>query len=69
MKDIPLSRTWGLDIWKDYVSGENEVEVFERNCGEGQAMAAGPSCRFNGKNVPCFVGVSLKASITAELLL
>jgi hypothetical protein len=55
MKYIPLNWTWGIDIRKNLISGENEVEVFERNCGDVQVMAGGPKCCFNGKDVPCFV--------------
>jgi hypothetical protein len=31
-------------------------------------MSGGPQCFFKGKNIPCFTGCSLKASITSQLL-
>jgi len=31
-------------------------------------MSGGPTCTFQGKQIPCFYGTSPKASITTELL-
>jgi hypothetical protein len=32
-------------------------------------MSGGPKCRYNGKEIPYFLGASPKASITSELLM
>jgi hypothetical protein len=44
------------------------IKISESNCGDGKMMQGGPKCTFSGKNVPCFVGTSPKASITSQLL-
>lgn len=65
---LPINWRFGIDIRKDLIDGSSEVEIFEKNCKEGQAMEGGPTCFFNGEKIPCFVGSSPKASITSDLL-
>lgn len=65
---IPLSWKFGIDIRKNLIDNTSEVEILKSNCSEGQAMCGGPKSYFNGKEIPCFVGASPKASITSELL-
>jgi hypothetical protein len=69
VKDIPLSWKNGIDVTRKPEGGNTTVEVYENNRHEGQAMSCGPTCRFNGNFLPCFVGTSPKASITTELLI
>jgi hypothetical protein len=66
--DIPLSWKMGINIRQDIVTGEARYGTFKANYGEGQACTGGPKCQYNGKELPCFVGCSPKASITSELL-
>jgi hypothetical protein len=70
IEKLPLTWKMGIDITKDLQTGETGFEVYERNGEEngGGAMIGGPTCYFNGKYLPCFVGCSPKASITSELL-
>jgi hypothetical protein len=58
----------GIDITKDIENGTTNYELFEKNYGEGKLMPGGPTCRFNGKDIPCFVGCSPKSCITPEML-
>lgn len=67
-KDIPMNWKYGIDITKFLDDNGVQAELFERNCGPGQAMAGGPTCFFRGKEIPTFVGTGPKASITSKLL-
>jgi hypothetical protein len=67
--DIPLSLKFGIDITKPADrSGTTKAEIFERNCGEDKMLCGGPKCFHNGKEIPCFIGCSPKASITSQML-
>jgi hypothetical protein len=69
IEEIPLSWRYGIDITKSVHHHEGEdIEIFIKNSGEGTAMAGGPSCSFRGKEIPCFVCTSPKASISSQLL-
>jgi hypothetical protein len=65
---LPISWTMGININKDILTGIDNVETFSINQGKGKAMEGGPICFFNGKNIPCFIGASPKASITSTML-
>jgi hypothetical protein len=67
IEDIPVNWKLGIDETKNMVSGEMNVETYNINVDNG-VMTGGPTCRFNGKELPCFVCASPKASITRELL-
>jgi hypothetical protein len=58
----------GINIQKDIHTGETQYKTSKQNYGEGKACTGGPKCKYNGKEIPCFVGCSYKASITAEML-
>jgi hypothetical protein len=66
--EIPISLKLGIDIRKDIETGNNNYETFENNYGKGKTMGGGPTCRYLGKEIPCFVGFSPKAYITSEML-
>jgi hypothetical protein len=69
VSELPIKWIFGLDIMKNVESGENEVEVFQNNFSEGKAMGGGPTCRYNGVDIPClFVLHQRVASITTKLL-
>jgi hypothetical protein len=67
IEQIPYNWRYGIDITKNALAGEG-IDLFCRNAGEGLAMQGGPSCFFQGKEIPCFVCTSPKASITSQLL-
>jgi hypothetical protein len=66
--ELPIAWKLGIDIRKDIASGETTYELIKANYGEENAMAGGPKCTYQGKEIPCFVGCSPKASITSEML-
>lgn len=69
IKDIPLTWKWGIDITKPANNnGKCQADLFEDNCGEENIISGGPKCTFRGKEIPCFVGSSKKASITSQML-
>ena len=68
ISSMPNILKFGLDRKKEFINGETDYEMFEKNFGNEKAMPGGPQCFVNGKHVPCFVGCSPKASITSELL-
>ena len=69
VKDIPLNWKWGIDITKTAdVTGKCSAELFEDNCSEDGVICGGPKCTFRGKELPCFIGSSKKASITSQML-
>jgi hypothetical protein len=67
--EIPLSVRWGIDTSKPLNGGRTEVELFENNCGVGQAMQGGPVCNYKGKDVHCFVGTSEDGKLNSQILL
>jgi hypothetical protein len=67
MKDIPVSWTMGIDILKDVVTGETDVQTYNLNVKNG-VTSGGPKCRFQGKDISTFVCCSPNASITSDLL-
>ena len=45
------------------------IQIFsKKNSGVGKQFPGGPTCRFRGKDVPCFCRWSKKGGITAEIL-
>jgi hypothetical protein len=67
--EIPLSVRWGLDTSKPLNGGRTEVELFENNCGAGQAMQGGPVCYFKGMEVNSFIGTSVDGKLNSQILL
>jgi hypothetical protein len=56
----------GIEDWgEDQISG---ILTEENMRGLNKILPCGPTCEFNGKIVPCFVGWSSKGSITSALL-
>ena len=69
IKELPITWKWGIDITKSAnKDGKCNAELFENNCGEEKIISGGPMCTFKGKEIPCFVGSSKKASITSQML-
>ena len=44
----------GLDLLAETVGNVSDIDFFEKNCGPGKRFPGGPTCRFRGKDVPCF---------------
>jgi hypothetical protein len=69
VEEIPISWKWGIDITKNVDNnGTCQAELFDQNCGEDKIICGGPKCTFQGKDLPCFIGTSPKASITSQML-
>jgi hypothetical protein len=64
--DLPITWKLGIDIRKDVVNGTTRGELIRNNF--GNAYPGGPICTYMGKQIPCFVGCSPKASITSHML-
>eukprot|EP00977_Amphora_coffeiformis_P002353 scaffold439_cov107-Amphora_coffeaeformis.AAC.1 len=62
---IPPSWVLGIDPMAEIIDADNDADLIAHN---GHAMTGGPTCVFRGKEVPCFVCHSQKASITSTLL-
>lgn len=63
-KEMLLYMQLGIDI---RVPVEASSTIKE-NCGLGKQCPGGPTCKFHGKYVPCFVCCSPKGGITSDLL-
>jgi hypothetical protein len=72
IEDIPLSWRYGTDITKSITSRDvlvdDIVDIFIQNSGTGTSMAGGPTCSFQGKEIPCFVCTLPEASSSSQLL-
>jgi hypothetical protein len=68
VNEIPCSWRFRIDITKNIHTTGSSADVLYNNTGNGSAMSGGPTCHFNGKEIPCFVCTSPKASITSQLL-
>jgi len=67
VSQIPTSWKLGIDITKriNLGDGDDDTTVWMNN---EHLMIGGPVCRFRGKEIPCYIGTSPKASITSYLL-
>jgi hypothetical protein len=55
----------GFDAFAEWIGEENDIHL---NIGEGKVYPMGPTCTYNGKNVPCFCCCLESGSITGMLL-
>jgi hypothetical protein len=69
VSEIPISWKLGIDITKPLVGDTTTDMIREILDDDNGPMSGGPKCRYNGKEIPCFLGASPKASITSELLM
>ena len=58
----------GLDLDAETYGCPTDADFFEQNSGPGKRFPGGPTCHFNGVDVPCLCRWSTKGSITAEIL-
>jgi hypothetical protein len=58
----------GLDVFATKNGEETDPDFIYNNTGPGKIYPNGPTCLFNGKEVPCMVSNTENGSITSELL-
>ena len=66
--DVPLNIRWGIDTFVPLNPAATDEELFENNCGIGQAMQGGPICFYNEKEIPCYFGTSETGCINSQIL-
>jgi hypothetical protein len=64
---IPISWKLGIDVARDIQTGETLVDIYDNNKASGDSIG-GPVCKFQNKDLTCFVCTSPNASITSKLL-
>jgi hypothetical protein len=52
MTEIPLNWRLGLGIRKETATGETRVELLNANYGSDKVMQGGPTCKYNGVELP-----------------
>ena len=58
----------GLDEFARVIGERGDKDFVLKNSGAGNMFPGGPTCRFRGKDVPCFVRWSEKGSMTSSIL-
>jgi hypothetical protein len=58
----------GIDVFSEKIGDESDFDFTEKNSGPGKRYPYGPTCLFNGKDVPCIICNSESGSVTSELL-
>ena len=58
----------GMDIFVDAEGDPSDHDYFEKNSGFGKQFPGGPTCEFQGKEVPCLCRWSEKGSVTSAIL-
>ena len=57
-----------MQLWIDIGVLVEASNTIKENFGPGKRYPGGPTCKFPGKDVPCFVRYSPKRGITSDLL-
>ena len=64
-----LSVESGIDPFVTQTYGDaSDDDYFDRNYGTGKLFPGGPTCKFQGKEIPCMVRWTPKGSITSAIL-
>ena len=58
----------GMDIFAEKIGEMSDEIFFENNQGQGKRFPGGPTCVFQGKDIPCLVRFTQSGSITSEVL-
>ena len=58
----------GMDMFADQEGNVRDEDFVNKNKGQGKRYPGGPTCVFQGKEIPCLTRWSEKGSITAEIL-
>jgi hypothetical protein len=67
-KTIKSDAITGIDIFADVIGKKTDEDYIQNNTGEGKRYPLGPTCFFQGKEVPCVIANTENGSITSELL-
>ena len=57
-----------MDVFAEQVGEVTDEHYFKQNCGKSKKYPGGPTCVFQGVEVPCLVQWSPKGSITSQIL-
>ena len=58
----------GIDPFAEDIGEVTDEDYVMKNKGPGKRFPGGPSCKHNGKEIPCFCAWSEKGSMTTEIL-
>ena len=58
----------GIDVFAKTYGDVSDTNYFERNSSANKRLPGGPTCKFQGKEVPCLTRWSDKGSITSVIL-
>ena len=59
----------GMDVFAPEEGDVRDEDFFKKNSGANKKFPGGPTCTFQGKQIPCLTRWSPKGSITAEILI
>jgi len=59
----------GIDYSAPWTGSAEDNDFIEQNTGHGKRFPGGPTCRFRGKEVPCFVRFNQSGGMSGEILL
>ena len=59
----------GMDIFAEQEGTVSDADYLTKNKGPGKLFPGGPTCTFQGKEIPCLTRWSPSGSITAEILI
>eukprot|EP00985_Skeletonema_marinoi_P032003 scaffold37996_cov205-Skeletonema_marinoi.AAC.1 len=65
---VPLQWTSGIDQFATVINSEDGEHDFEENMGPGMRYPFGPTCNYNGIDIPCLTYCSPSGGITGEIL-
>ena len=64
----PIYET-GMDVFAEKIGEVTDDDYFLKNTGKDKRYPGGPTCTFQGKEVPCLTRWSPKGSITSDILI
>ena len=67
-KEIPMAWKTGIDRRIDIKGHTFDMDFIEEHTKSSGALAGGPKCSHNGKEIPCFYGASPHGGITGQML-
>lgn len=64
------NRLWetGIDVFAETEGDVSDADYFQKNSGKNKRFHGGPTCTFQGKEVPCLTRWSPSGSITSAIL-
>lgn len=58
----------GVDVFDRVYGDPRDADYVSKNSGPGRKYPMGPTCKFRGVDVPCFVRFSTSGGITSSIL-